>query len=137
MKKLRIYFLVVDIGFLVYWLVTALHLLPKNYLYSDYENPIVVAWNWSFMPLDILISITGLTAIFLWKKRDSRWERLALLSLALTSASGFQAISYWVFRREFDLTWWTPNLFLLIYPWFFIPHIIGNKINNEKYRNAA
>jgi hypothetical protein len=120
MKTLRPYFLVVDIGFLLYWFVTAFHLLPKEYLYSDYENPILVAWNWSFMPLDLLVSATGLSAIALWRKRDSRWETLALLSLAFTSASGLQAISYWVIRREFDLMWWTPNLFLLIYPWFFI-----------------
>lgn len=125
MKSLRYFFLFVDIGFIAYWTVTALHLLPKEYVYSDYENPILVAWNWSFMPLDLLVSASGLFSLYLWKQRDTRYVQVALLSLAFTSASGMQAIAYWTFRQEFDLLWWVPNLFLLLYPWFYIPRLIN------------
>lgn len=124
MKALRPWFLVVDVGFIAYWLVTALHLLPPDVLYNDYTNPVLVAWNWSFMPLDLLVSATGLGSLYLWRRGDPRCERLALVSLALTSASGLQAIAYWAIRGEFDPAWWLPNLFLLAYPWFFIPRLV-------------
>jgi len=131
MKTLRPIFLAVDIGFIVYWLVTALHLIPKEYLFSDYRNPILVAWNWSFMPLDLLVSTTGLISIYWWKKGDTRYVNAALLSLAFTTASGLQAISYWIIRQEFDILWWAPNLFLLVYPWFYIPKLLNNNEPEE------
>lgn len=120
MKALRPFFLLVDFGFIAYWAITALHLIPAPYLYQDYTNPLLVAWNWSFAPLDLAVSFTGLWSLRLWRLGDRRHHQVALLSLALTSASGFQAISFWVARCDFDPLWWTPNLFLLIYPWFFI-----------------
>lgn len=133
MKSLRYIFLIVDFGFILYWLVTALHLLPAEYLYSDYGNPILVAWNWSFMPLDLLVSTSGLLSIYLWRLNDSRFVKTALLSLAFTTASGLQAIAYWTIRHEFDLMWWIPNLFLLIYPWFYIPRLINDgEMKKEK-----
>ena len=127
MKKLSIFFLAVDLGFLAYWGVTALHLIPKEYLYQDYTNEPVVLWNWSFAPLDFAVSVTGLWSLLLWKRNDARFQRLALVSLALTTASGFQAISYWAIKGEFDWVWWTPNLFLLIYPWFFIIPLVRQR----------
>jgi hypothetical protein len=55
------------------------------------------------------------------------WHQLALISLVLTFCSGLQAIAFWIIRGDFDLTWWLPNLFLLIYPLFFIPRLIVDK----------
>jgi Family of unknown function (DUF5360) len=124
MKSLKYIFIIVDTFFVLYWLITALHLIPEEYLYNDYQNPVLVNWNWSFFPLDILVSITGYYSIFLSKRNDKKWKTIALISLVLTSISGLQAISYWVLAREFDPTWWLPNLFLLIYPLFYIPSII-------------
>jgi hypothetical protein len=124
MRALRYLFLFVDIGFIVYWLVTALHLIPAEYAYNDYTNPILVNWNWSFFPLDILVSATGLYSVWLSGRNDARWRSFALISLVLTSTSGLQAISYWVLAGEFDPTWWIPNLILLLYPMFFIPKLI-------------
>ena len=127
MKKLRPFFLVVDIGFVVYWLITLLEIIPANYLFKDYANPILQAWNWSFLPLDLLISATGFYSLYLWRKGDRTWHFLALISLVLTSCSGLQAITFWSLRADFDVTWWLPNLFLLIYPLFFIPQLLCNK----------
>jgi hypothetical protein len=124
MKTLKYFFLLVDIGFIIYWTITALHLIPPKYLFNDYTNPILVNWNWSFFPLDIFISITGLYSIYLNRKRNNQWKKVALISLLLTSVSGLQAISYWTLSGEMDLTWWIPNLFLLIYPLFFIPKLV-------------
>ena len=124
MKTLKYFFLLVDIGFITYWIITALYLIPPQYLYNDYTNPILVNWNWSFFPLDILISVTGLYSIYLHLKQKKHWKNIALISLILTSISGLQAISYWTLSGETDLNWWIPNLFLLIYPLFFIPKLV-------------
>lgn len=120
MKLLRPIFLFVDLGFIVYWIVTLFSLLPAEWLYQDYMNPLLVAWNWSFLPLDLAVSATGLLALRLHTNGDPRYRSLVLASLCLTTASGFQAISFWAARCEFNLFWWLPNLFLLIYPWYFI-----------------
>lgn len=121
MKKLRPYFLLVDFGFLLYWAFTLLHWIPPQYLFKDYDNPILQAWNWSFLPLDLAISGTGLSALYLWRRGHPSARPLALVSLVLTSCSGLMAVSFWALRGDFDPWWWAPNLFLLVYPLFFLP----------------
>ena len=124
MRALRPIFLVVDIGFVIYWVVSFLGVVPAEFLYANYNDPMMVAWNWSFAPLDLAVSATGLWSLALFRKKDARCKKLALVSLALTSASGFQAISFWAIRGDFDFSWWAPNLFLLLYPWYFIHRFI-------------
>lgn len=46
--------LVTDVGFLVYWTLIATKALPPNQMYASYDVPAVAAWNWSFLPLDVL-----------------------------------------------------------------------------------
>lgn len=116
-------FVAVDTGFVLYWCVTLQHLLPPQWLYKDYTNPLLVAWNWSFLPLDLAISATGYLTLAKWRAGSARWRVWAIASLALTTASGFQAISFWAIRSDFDPLWWTPNLFLLVYPWFFLSRL--------------
>ncbi|MFM2269175.1 MAG: hypothetical protein RL757_2616 [Bacteroidota bacterium] len=128
MKSLKYFFLFVDIAFILYWSITALHLLPPDLLYNDYTNPILVHWNWSFFPLDMFISATGLYSVFLSSQRNEKWRIFALISLILTSVSGLQAISYWILAADYDLTWWLPNLFLLLYPFAFFNGIIKKVI---------
>ncbi|WP_051317224.1 YvaD family protein [Ectobacillus panaciterrae] len=119
-KYLKPFFLATDIGFIVYWVVTFFQLIPKSAAFKDYDNPVIIAWNWSFFPLDILISITGLYSLYLYKKSNSSWKSYALISLVLTFCSGLQAIAFWSFSKDFDITWWAFNLYLMIYPLFFI-----------------
>lgn len=137
MRQLRPFFLVVDIGFIVYWLVTLLKIIPADYLFKDYANPILQAWNWSFLPLDLLISATGFYSLFLWRRGDDSWHLLALISLVLTACSGLQAIAFWSLRADFDLGWWLPNLFLLIYPLFFIPKLLCDQSFRRLPKGAA
>lgn len=127
LKYLPFYFLLVDIGFILYWVITALHIIPPEWAYKDYSNPLLVSWNWSFMPIDIAVSMTGLLSLSMQKRKDYRWLSVSLISLILTSASGLMAISFWTMQSDFDITWWLPNLFLLVYPWMFIPQIIGSR----------
>lgn len=124
MKYLKPFFLATDIGFIIYWIVTYFHLIPKDWAFKDYDNPIIIAWNWSFFPLDILISVTGLYSLYLYKKSSVKWRAYALISLVLTFCSGLQAIAFWGFSLDFDMTWWAVNLYLMIYPLFFIPFFI-------------
>ena len=124
MKILKRFFLITDIGFIVYWFITLFHLIPQDLLFKDYANPILVSWNWSFFPLDMVISITGLFSIHLYYRENVLWKKFSLISLILTFCSGLQAISFWVIRYDFDLLWWSFNLYLIIYPIFFIKNLV-------------
>jgi Family of unknown function (DUF5360) len=125
---LRALFLLTDWGFIVYWTVTALaaaHViaLPAEWLFRDYANPSVVAWNWSFLPLDLAASISGLMAVRA-ARQGAAFRGFAMVSLVLTSCAGLMAVAYWTVARDFDPSWWAPNLFLLVWPWFFLPGLI-------------
>ncbi|QMV43067.1 DUF5360 family protein [Cohnella cholangitidis] len=120
-KTLKTLMWVTDIGFVLYWSITWLGLIPKEYLYQDYANELLVAWNLSFVPLDLFISATGAASLILHKRQHPAWLPLCILSLSLTFCSGLQAIAFWGIRLDFDPTWWIPNLYLLIYPLFFLP----------------
>jgi len=124
MKILKRFFLITDIGFIVYWVITLFHLIPQELLFKDYTNSILVSWNWSFFPLDMVISITGLFSIHLYYRENVLWKKFSLISLILTFCSGLQAISFWVIRYDFDLLWWSFNLYLIIYPIFFIKNLV-------------
>ena len=123
-RWLRACFLLVDLGFILYWAITAAGVLPEAWLFKDYQDPLLQAWNWSFLPLDLFVSATGLTAVLL-ARWGGDWRPWALLSLAMTSASGMQAIAFWVLRQDFDPAWWLPNLFLLLYPIAALPAVLG------------
>jgi len=124
MNRLKYIFLLVDIGFILYWVITVMNVIPPEYLYSDYNNPMMVDWNWSFLPLDLCISFTGLMSVFLFNKDNETWKKWALVSLVLTFTSGLQAIAFWTIRLDFDVTWWLFNGFLLVYPLFYIPKFL-------------
>ncbi len=77
MRVLKWFFLVVDFSFILYFSATAIGIIPIEYAYSDYTNPILVSWNWSFLPLDIVISLTGLSSIYLHRKGRAEWKSIA------------------------------------------------------------
>lgn len=123
-RTLKTLFVLVDIGFVLYWLCAWLGLFPQAYLFKDYENPILQAWNFSFLPLDLLVSASGLSCVICHARGNSLWQPLALISLTLTMCSGLQAVAFWALRADFDPVWWAPNLFLLLYPPFFFPLVM-------------
>ncbi len=119
-RALKLLLLLTDWGFILYWGITALAglgaiNLPSAWLFKDYHDPNIVAWNWSFMPLDLLASATGLRALYI-AKNQGRWQSAALISITLTFCAGFLALSFWIFQRSFDPGWWLPNLFLMLWP---------------------
>ena len=124
MSTLKPFFWFTDLGFIAYWFITALHLIPTQFLFQDYTNPILTAWNWSFLPLDLTVSISGLGALWAFNQKLELWKSLALISLVLTFTSGLNAIAFWVIRGDFDPAWWIPNLYLMLYPLFFLPRFL-------------
>jgi len=55
-----------DIGLLCYWILTAIGLISVG------KDPLLLAWNWSFVPLDALAIAAGL----LWSAlpKGHRWS---------------------------------------------------------------
>lgn len=135
-KALRLSMLVTDVGFIFYWIIVFLELLPKDYLYKDYGNELMVAWNLSFLPLDLFISFTGLASILLFRKGRRIWSSYCVISLSLTFCSGLQAIVFWAIRQDFDAMWWVPNLALLIYPLIFLPRLIKHNTGSPTLREV-
>jgi len=121
---LRACFLVVDIGFIAYWLLAAFHLIPPAWMFKDHQDALLMDWSWSFLILDVLIAVTGLLTLFLAARRSGKALPMALMSLAFSFCAGLQALSFWTLRSDFSWIWWLPNLFLLIYPLPFILFIV-------------
>lgn len=122
---LRLALSITDIFFLIYWAFAALDAfgviqIPADWLYANAHEPRVVAWNWSFLPLDLAFSATGLAAVRLAARNDPLWRPFALVSLVLTMVAGGMAVGYWTLLREFDPAWFLPNLALVVWPLFFI-----------------
>lgn len=128
MRRMKPFLLVTDWLFLAYWAITALKALgivniPPEYLYSNYDDPAIVAWNWSFFPLDIVFSITGLLALRRHRQQHPSWRMYAAVSLCLTFCAGLMAISFWTIRGEFDPSWWIPNFLITVWPLYFLPKL--------------
>lgn len=119
---LRALLLLTDIGFLVYWAASLMHLLPAAYLFKDYDNPILFAWNWSFFPLDMLASGLGLLSLTR-ARRGMPWRSVATMALTLTFCAGLLAVAFWTLRHDFNPLWWAPNLFLIVWPLVFLPQL--------------
>jgi hypothetical protein len=128
-KRLALALSVTDIAFLAYWTMSALSLIgvihiPRDWMYAHYDQREVVAWNWSFLPVDLAFSILGLAAVRAARRGNPIWRPLALLSLAFTMVAGGMAVSYWTLLGEFDPSWFLPNLALVIWPLFFLPGLV-------------
>ena len=130
MKKSLIYALVItDVLFLLYWSIAAADLInlisvPESYMYKDASMPRVVAWNWSFVTIDVAFSIFGLSAVRAFKTGDASWRPKAIVSLVLTCCAGIMAIGYWTILGEFDPFWYIPNFILFAWPLFFLPGLV-------------
>ena len=126
-RALRVFLLVIDVGSLAYRLVSALHRLPPQALYAHHDDPVMVARNGSSLPLDLVVSASGLSSLWLARRGDRRWSMLARLSLAFTSASGLGAVAFRALTDDFDLAWWAPNLVPMLGPWPFVVALLPDQ----------
>jgi len=129
-RSLKFLMLATDSGLLVYWgmsvlVATRLLNIPSDWLFGHYDDPAVQAWNWSFLPLDVALSVAGLASVRLAARNATNWRTLATFSLALTVAAGLMAISFWAVRGEFDLVWWSFNLYLMTWPMPYLATELG------------
>ncbi len=115
---LKIATTITEIAMLLYWalagaLASNLISIDPSMMYSDYENPLVVAWNWSFFPIDVAFAIIGLMARFGVQAGPLRFK-LEVIASVLMLCAGLMAVSYWTITGDFDLTWWGMNIWLII-----------------------
>jgi hypothetical protein len=111
---LTAYLLLVDLGLLIYWVIAMGDLLPAEWLFKGYHDPVVSAWNWSFLPLDLLASFTGLAGIWTLRRGQRRaGECLLMVSLTLCFCAGLMALSFWTLTDDFDCIWWAFNAMLM------------------------
>ena len=73
----------------------------------------VVAWNWSFLPLDLLFAVAGLLARF-GPMEGKASGVLAIVSLSLMFCAGLMAVSFWMIQQFYDPFWWGVNLWLVL-----------------------
>ncbi|MEM7020597.1 MAG: DUF5360 family protein [Pseudomonadota bacterium] len=128
-RSLMTWILITDTVFILYWTMAALLefgllSIDPNLMYADYGLPRVVAWNWSFFPLDIIFSLIGFAAVSASRRGEPIWRPLAIISLTLTMTAGGMAVSYWAILWEFDPAWFLPNFGLVIWPLFFMPRLV-------------
>ncbi|MDA9207858.1 YvaD family protein [Octadecabacter sp.] len=107
-----------EVAMLLYWvlagaLVLGLVSIDPALMYSDYQDPRVIAWNWSFFPIDIAFAGIGLVARFGVSSGVLRFK-LELTAAVLMFCAGLMALSYWVLTSDFDLTWWSMNVWLVV-----------------------
>jgi hypothetical protein len=128
-RSLAIALSVTDATFLVYWTLSGLNQIgalhvPPSWMYAHWSDTRVIAWNWSFLPLDLAFSSTGLASLAAARRGSAIWRPLALLSLAFTLAAGAMAIGYWAILGEFEPAWFLPNLTLVLWPLAFLRQLV-------------
>lgn len=130
--RLQVLLTLTDLLFIIYWMLAigmeaGVVQISAEWMYADYNNPRVVAWNWSFFPLDVAFSIVGLASVRAARKKNIIWLPLAIISLTLTMTAGGMAVVYWALLGEFDPAWFLPNTVLLIWPVFFLPSLVARR----------
>ena len=109
---------ITEVGMLLYWVFATLVFfklisVDPALMYSDYQNEIIVAWNWSFFPIDVLFAILGLLSRYVFKATQTK-QVASIVSLSLMFCAGLMAISFWIFNQSFDLFWWAINIWLMV-----------------------
>lgn len=108
---------ITEILMILYWILAAALVMNLIYIdpelmYSDYQNPLVVAWNWSFFPIDIAFALIGLFAKF-GKLGTRLRKKLEIIAASLMTCAGLMAISFWLITGDFNVSWWAVNLWLI------------------------
>ena len=100
---------VTDLGLLAYWTLTAAGVISVG------TGDVLLAWNWSFLPLDLFAVTTGLAWSLLPIRH--RWSTpLFLCALTLTFSAGLLAVSFFALWGAWALSWWLVNLWLMLMP---------------------
>lgn len=109
---------IAEILMIAYWIAAAalafgLIYIDPEWMYSDHENPLVIAWNWSFFPIDIAFAALGLFAKF-GNMNAARRFKLEITAATLMICAGLMAISFWLITADFNVAWWAVNIWLIV-----------------------
>lgn len=109
---------ITEIVMILYWvlagaLVLDIISIDPSLMYSDHQNPLVVAWNWSFFPIDIAFAAIGLGARYGSFAGELRFK-LETTASVLMFCAGLMAVSFWIMTGDFNFTWWAMNIWLVI-----------------------
>jgi hypothetical protein len=131
-KNLALALKLLDGGMLLYWVIASLACigwltLPPEMMYDGYGTRLMDAWNWSFAPLDVIFSLTGLGSVWLARRGDPRWRPLAIISLTLMFCAGLMAISFWALTGYFEASWWVANVVLMVASCGWLPKLVVSK----------
>ncbi|GLQ26817.1 DUF5360 family protein [Sulfitobacter pacificus] len=115
---MKIALTVTEVGMLIYWgfasvVVLGWVIVAPDAMYPYYRNPLIVIWNWSFLPIDILFALCGLAARFV-PMAPERAVVLQIVSLTLMFCAGLMALNFWVLQCWFDIAWWAVNAWLVV-----------------------
>lgn len=116
MRHARVVLVVVDVCLMAYWAATAMHLIPLDKAFKDYEDATIQAWNWSFLPLDSLAATLGCWGTHLVGRGRPFGREILIIGLTLTFCAGLMAVSFWALYGDINLRWWAPNIMLMIVP---------------------
>ncbi|MBS4100908.1 DUF5360 family protein [Tsukamurella paurometabola] len=116
MRAAKALLLAVDLALAAYWAAIVAGALPEQWRFRDYSNPVVQAWNWSFLPLDALAVGLGAAGLRLVRTRPAAGRIVLTAGCTLTFCAGLMAISFWAFAGDLDLAWWGPNIALMAAP---------------------
>lgn len=123
----------IDIGFIVYWCLIVFRALPPEMMFEGYEKREVQAWNWSFLPLDILAALTGIIG---QTTRRLNASVFLIISLVFTFVAGGMALAYWVVLGFYDILWWAPNLVLLVFPLWPLYQYVLTPVRSESHERT-
>jgi len=109
---------ITEILMILYWIIAAAVALgwisiDPSLMYSDHENPLVIAWNWSFFPIDIAFSVLGLAATFIVMSA-ARKAKLETVAATLMLCAGVMALSFWTITGDYNPSWWGVNIWLVV-----------------------
>ncbi|MEU4597343.1 DUF5360 family protein [Nocardia sp. NPDC023988] len=108
--------LITDTLLLLYWVAVAVEAIPEESAFRDYSEPMMQAWNWSFLPLDLAAVLFGFAGVYLMRVGHRHGTLVLTIGLTLTFCAGFMALSFWAFYGDFNPGWWISNAVLMVVP---------------------
>ena len=114
MRAAKALLLLVDIALTAYWAAIIAGTIPEQWRFRDYTSPVIQAWNWSFLPLDVLAVGFGAAGLRLVRTRPATGRIVLSIGCTLTFCAGLMAISFWALAGDVDLAWWAPNIGLMV-----------------------
>lgn len=123
--------LAVDLALTAYWAAIIAGAIPEQWRFRDYTNPVVQAWNWSFLPLDALAVGLSAAGLRLVRTQPPTGRIVLTAGCALTFCAGLMAVSFWALAGDVDPLWWGPNIALMVIPAFVVVGLARTSVDDR------